>query len=103
MTYPPPNQQPGWQPSQPAGYPQPGYLPPQQTHVVSSTGLPTWMHMCYLFLGWIPCFLGWIIWPIHWWFAKSKSKATITTQATGYITPPSQYPGHGQPPAPPQI
>lgn len=72
-------------------YPQHPYQPPAQTRTVTTGGLPVWMHLCYLFLGWMPCFLGWVLWPIHWWFAKSK-----TVQVT-HAAP--VYPAYPPPPA----
>lgn len=78
--------------SQPAPYPTypppPAYVPaqmmPQVSQTITSGGLPTWMHLCYALLGWIPCFAGWIIWPIHWWFSKSRANATTVTQTMYY-------------------
>ena len=98
-----PPHDPRWQPPPPAQYPPPpygyppqpvGYVLPQQTQTVSTSGLPVWMHVCYATLGWIPCFLGWIIWPIHWWFAKSKTTTQMVTQV-GQQPPPGRPPwGH---------
>jgi hypothetical protein len=59
-------------------YPQ-GYHRPPTTTTVTSGGLPVWVHVLYGTLGWIPCFLGWIIWPIHWWFAQRKSTTRTYT------------------------
>jgi hypothetical protein len=82
MTYPqghPPYQhQPQYQPPPVPPYPPPppGYYQQQTTKTTTRGGLPVWVHLLYGFLGWIPCFLGWIIWPIHWWFAQKKSVTT---------------------------
>lgn len=81
------------------GQPNPGpNPPPQQVHTTVSTGLPIWMHVLYATLGWIPCFIGWIIWPIHWWFAQSKAKTTTTVQASNYPPPRPAVPGRAVPP-----
>ena len=47
--------------------------PQRPRKVVHRSGLPMSTHLMYAFLGWIPCGLGWIIWPIHWWFARKKT------------------------------
>lgn len=92
-------------PQQP--YQPPRYIPPPPARTVTSSGLPIWMHLCYLFLGWIPCFLGWVIWPIHWWFAKSKTVSVAhpapTSRPPAYPPPPpaqlphQPYRGYGPP------
>jgi hypothetical protein len=60
---------------QPPVQPQPGY-----TRTVTKAGLPVWVHVLYATLGWIPCFLGWVVWPFHWWFAQRK---TVTQTRVG--------------------
>ena len=76
MTYQPP---PGQQPQQPYyPPPPPGYQ--QQYTTVSRTGLPVWVHVLYATLGWIPCLLGWVAWPIHAFVAQRK---TVTHTRVG--------------------
>lgn len=121
---PPPGPWPNQPPSHPAGQPAPGRYPPpaypvahqqpypqqqlqpygppgpQVQHTVTNAGLPIWMHLCYGLLGWIPCFIGWVIWPIHWWFAKSKATSSTTTVYQQPYPPQQPYqppPGYGPP------
>lgn len=49
----------------------------QDPHVhVTPGGLSFATHMCYLLFGWIPCFLGWVIWPFH--ARRARRRATLT-------------------------
>lgn len=84
--YPPPQAPPGQYP--PQAYPPPvGF---QQT-TVASGGIPGWMHVLYAVGGLFTCGVAWVIWPIHWWFAQSKSRSTtVVTQVPQ--PPPHQYP-----------
>jgi hypothetical protein len=45
----------------------------------------------------IPCGLGWVVWAIHWWFAKSKSVSVMQAGAV-YQPPPAPL---ARPPQPP--
>ncbi|MFV2114230.1 hypothetical protein ACFHW0_18080 [Micromonospora sp. LOL_025] len=47
------------------------------------------MHVLYAVGGFLTCGVAWIIWPIHWWFAQSKSRSTTTVT---HVAPPQQYP-----------
>ncbi|WP_320066750.1 hypothetical protein [Micromonospora sp. RTGN7] len=65
----------------------------QQT-TIASGGIPGWMHVLYAVGGLFTCGLLWLVWPIHWWFAQSKSRST-TTVTSAYPPPPG--PGHYPP------
>lgn len=69
--YPPPQPPPGQYPAQ-------GYAPPMgyQHTTVASGGIPGWMHVLYAVGGFFTCGILWVVWPIHWWFAQSKSRST---------------------------
>lgn len=54
--------------------------PVYQQTTVTTTGLPTWMHVMYAVGGIFTCGLMWIAWGIHWWVVQSQSKSTTIAQ-----------------------